>query len=42
MIEAIERREWPFASEWRDWRPDPAWPIPRLPDGWDVLEPERR
>jgi uncharacterized protein len=26
---------WPFPTGWEDWRPDPAWPIPELPDGWD-------
>jgi len=27
--------EWPFPTGWEDWRPDPAWPIPQLPDAWD-------
>jgi hypothetical protein len=27
--------EWPFPTGWEDWRPDPAWPIPQLPEGWD-------
>ena len=27
--------EWPFPTGWEDWRPDPAWPVPQLPDGWD-------
>jgi hypothetical protein len=27
--------EWPFPTGWEDWRPDPAWPVPRLPPGWD-------
>ena len=27
--------EWPFPTGWEDWRPDPSWPIPQLPDGWD-------
>ena len=27
--------EWPFPTGWEDWRPDPDWPIPQLPDGWD-------
>jgi hypothetical protein len=27
--------EWPFPTGWEGWRPDPAWPLPRLPDGWD-------
>ena len=29
--------EWPFPTGWEDWRPDPAWPVPRLPEGWDVV-----
>ena len=29
--------EWPFPTGWEDWRPDPAWPTPSLPDGWDVV-----
>jgi hypothetical protein len=35
----IEAREgvWASAARWRAWRPDPSWPIPELPDGWDVL-----
>ncbi|MFC1900593.1 DUF402 domain-containing protein [Chloroflexota bacterium] len=27
----------PF-SGWENWQPDPSWPIPVLPDGWDVVE----
>jgi Protein of unknown function (DUF402) len=23
---------------WADWRPDPLWPVPRLPAGWECLE----
>ena len=26
--------EWPFPTGWEGWRPDPAWPIPQLPEGW--------
>ncbi len=29
--------EWPFPTGWEDWRPDPAWTTPALPDGWDVV-----
>lgn len=25
----------PFEREWEDWRPDPKWPMPTLPEGWD-------
>jgi predicted RNA-binding protein associated with RNAse of E/G family len=32
-----------FPTGWEDFRPDPAWRPPRLPDGWDEIgEPERR
>jgi hypothetical protein len=27
--------DWPFPTGWEDWRPDSAWPIPQLPEGWD-------
>ena len=30
--------KWPFPTGWEDWRPDPSWPIPKLPDGWDRVE----
>lgn len=30
----IERRP-PFDEPWEEWRPDPAWPAPELPAGWD-------
>jgi len=36
-IAVIEARGWPFADGWEMWRPDPAWPAPTLPDGWDLL-----
>jgi hypothetical protein len=33
----IERWEPPFSDGWEHWRPDPYWPLPQLPEGWDVL-----
>lgn len=24
----------PWTSDWEDWRPDPAWPLPTLPASW--------
>jgi Protein of unknown function (DUF402) len=27
--------EWPFPTGWEEWRPDPAWPVPMLPEGWE-------
>jgi hypothetical protein len=37
---AAERliRERDRYERWRDWRPDPSWPIPALPQGWDRIE----
>lgn len=31
-IAAFHDGHWAFAQEWRDWRPDPIWTIPRLAD----------
>jgi uncharacterized protein len=27
---------WPFPTGWEDFRPDPAWPLPTFPEGWDA------
>lgn len=29
--------EWPFPTGWEEWRPDPSWPVPELPDDWHVV-----
>ena len=36
-IERIEAWDAPFDEGWELWRPDPAWPLPSVPDGWDRL-----
>jgi hypothetical protein len=36
VIDAIERRVWPFVDEWDVWAPDSSWPIPVLPRGWAI------
>ena len=36
-IERIEAWSTPFDEGWETWRPDPDWPLPELPDGWDAL-----
>lgn len=28
-------REPPFDHDWSGWRPDPSWPTPSLPEGWE-------
>ena len=35
-IEHLERRVEPFDDTWLDWKPDPGWPLPELPPGWDA------
>ena len=37
-VEDVESGRWPFTDEWRDWRPDPGWPLPTLPPGASYLE----
>jgi len=36
---AIIERKPPFDEPWEEWRPDPSWPRPELPEGWDLVEP---
>ena len=36
VTELIDRRD-AWWSDWGDWSPDPSWPIPSLPEGWDEL-----
>ncbi len=40
---AMERRDAPYDGSWLDWRPDPAWDTPALPDEWAAIagEPAR-
>ena len=37
VIGWIERDEPPFDSAWPHWKPDPAWELPELPHGWEIL-----
>jgi predicted RNA-binding protein associated with RNAse of E/G family len=34
-VRRIAGREPPFDRDWFSWRPDPSWPEPILPEGWD-------
>ncbi|HEX6579983.1 MAG TPA: DUF402 domain-containing protein [Actinomycetota bacterium] len=36
-VERILSMEPPFDRSWDTWRPDPAWGVPELPEGWDHL-----
>ncbi len=35
VIRRAQANEPPFCDPWPDWRPNPSWGLPRLPDGWD-------
>ncbi len=37
VIGGVEANEPPFSEHWHAWRPDPSWPLPELPEGWDQL-----
>ena len=37
VIGLVERDEPPFDSAWPHWKPDPAWELPELPHGWEIL-----
>ncbi|WP_432057203.1 cytidylyl-2-hydroxypropylphosphonate hydrolase [Streptomyces sp. bgisy022] len=34
-LAAIAAWEPPFSDGWQDWRPDPSWAVPSLPQNWD-------
>jgi predicted RNA-binding protein associated with RNAse of E/G family len=34
-VRRITRGEPPFDRDWTTWRPDPSWPLPELPEGWE-------
>ncbi len=37
VIGRLEARQSPFRDGWEHWRPDPDWPLPELPEGWDDI-----
>ena len=37
VIERVRTQTFPFNGGWENWFPDPEWPIPCLPKGWDKL-----
>jgi len=38
VIKKIELRQYPLDGTWLNWRPDPNWHPPRLPENWDEVE----
>jgi protein associated with RNAse G/E len=37
VISRIENRLYPFDASWLNWRPNPVWSAPYLPENWDVI-----
>lgn len=37
IFEKLEKRQYPFDGTWLDWRPDPTWAPPSLPENWDKI-----
>ena len=38
VLESMRAGKPPFSEDWDRWRPDPEWPRPTLPTGWDRLD----
>lgn len=37
IFDKLEKREYPFDGSWLDWKPDPSWEPPKLPENWDKI-----
>jgi protein associated with RNAse G/E len=37
IFNRLEKRHYPFDGSWLDWRPDPHWSPPTLPENWDKI-----
>ena len=37
ILDRIEKRQYPFDGSWLDWKPDPGWSPPTLPENWDKI-----
>ena len=37
IFEKLEKRRYPFDGSWLDWKPDPSWEPPKLPENWDKI-----
>lgn len=35
LVKLVESGDFPFDGSWCDFHPDPSWPLPALPAGWD-------
>ncbi len=37
IFNRLEKRQYPFDGSWLDWKPDPSWSPPTLPENWDKI-----
>ncbi|HEX9389561.1 MAG TPA: DUF402 domain-containing protein [Anaerolineales bacterium] len=37
VFEKLETRQYPFDGSWLNWKPDPCWSPPILPENWDKI-----
>jgi protein associated with RNAse G/E len=37
ILDKLEKRHYPFDGSWLDWKPDPDWSPPTLPEYWDKI-----
>jgi len=37
IFDRIEKRQYPFDGAWLNWRLDPGWSPPKLPENWDKI-----
>ena len=37
IMARLEMRQYPFDGSWLNWKPDPAWQPPTLPQNWDKI-----
>ena len=37
ILEKIEKRQYPLDGQWLDWKPDPNWRTPKLPENWSKV-----
>ena len=37
IFDKLEKRQYPFDGSWLDWKPDPSWALPKLPENWDKI-----
>ena len=35
VFDKLEQRQYPLDGHWLDWKPNPTWTAPKLPENWD-------